>query len=130
MELRLALTSSDYERLVRFYCLGLGLEPEQLWSNDGGQAMLLNLGHATLELFDETQAGAIDQIEAGRRVSGPIRLALQVPDLEATMQRLLAHGAELVHPPVVTPWGDTNVRLQDPDGLQITLFQASIQPTA
>ena len=39
------------------------------------------------------------------------------------MQRLLAHGATLVHPPVVTPWGDYNVRLQDPDGLQITLFQ-------
>lgn len=92
--------------------------------------MLLNLGHATLELFDETQAQAIDQIESGRRISGHIRLALQVPDLEAAMERLLAHGAELVHPPVVTPWGDYNVRLQDPDGLQITLFQASAQPPA
>jgi hypothetical protein len=30
----------------------------------------------------------------------------------------------LVHPPVVTPWGDYNVRLEDPDGMQITLFQA------
>ena len=40
------------------------------------------------------------------------------------MERLLAHGATLVHPPVITPWGDYNVRLQDPDGMQITLFQA------
>jgi uncharacterized glyoxalase superfamily protein PhnB len=39
------------------------------------------------------------------------------------MERLLAHGATLVHPPVRTPWGDLNVRLQDPDGIQITLFQ-------
>jgi len=30
----------------------------------------------------------------------------------------------LVHPPVMTPWGDYNVRLQDPDGMQVTLFQA------
>jgi hypothetical protein len=27
--------------------------------------------------------------------------------------------------PVVTPWGDHNVRLQDPDGMQITLFQVA-----
>lgn len=130
LELRVALTSDDYERLVSFYCRGLGLEPEQLWSNDGGRAMLLNLGRATLELFDETQAQAIDQIEAGRRISGHIRLALQVPDLEAAMERLLAHGAALVHPPVVTPWGDHNARLQDPDGLQITLFQQPAQLSA
>jgi hypothetical protein len=25
----------------------------------------------------------------------------------------------------MTPWGDYNVRLQDPDGMQITLFQPS-----
>ncbi len=123
MQLRVAITSQDYQRLVRFYCDGLGLEPAQLWSNDGGQAMLLDMGKATVELFDEAQAQAIDQIEAGRRVSGRIRLALQVPDLTAAVKRLLAHGAELVHPPVVTPWGDRNARLQDPDGIQITLFQ-------
>jgi hypothetical protein len=29
----------------------------------------------------------------------------------------------MVHPPVMTSWGDYNVRLQDPDGMQITLFQ-------
>jgi uncharacterized glyoxalase superfamily protein PhnB len=81
------------------------------------------MGKATLEIFDETQAQTIDQIEAGQRISGQIRFALQVPDLKAAMQRLLAHGAILVHPPVVTPWGDRNVRLRDPDGLQITLFQ-------
>jgi uncharacterized glyoxalase superfamily protein PhnB len=52
-----------------------------------------------------------------------VRFALQVPDLHAAMQRLLANGATLVHPPIKTPWGDTNVRLQDPDGMQVTLFQ-------
>ena len=44
-------------------------------------------------------------------------------NLQAALERLLAHGATLVHPPVQTPWGDYNVRLQDPDGMQITLFQ-------
>jgi len=122
-ELRVAITTSDYERLVKFYCNGLGIEPAQLWNNGQGRAMILNMGSATLEIFDETQAETIDQIEAGQRVSGQIRFALQVDDLQATMERLLTNGATLVHAPVVTPWGDNNVRLQDPDGMQITLFQ-------
>lgn len=127
LELRVALTTSEYERLVKFYSDGLGLEPAAIWNNDGGRALILDMGRATLELFDETQAHVIDQIEAGKRVSGQIRFALQVPDLKAAMERLLAHGATLVHPPVMTPWGDYNVRLQDPDGLQVTLFQVMDQ---
>ena len=126
-ELRVALTTGDYERLVKFYSEGLGIEPSAVWNNDGGRALILDMGKATLELFDERQAEVIDQLEAGKRLSGQIRFALQVPDLKAAMERLLAHGATLVHPPVMTPWGDYNVRLQDPDGLQVTLFQAAGQ---
>jgi methylmalonyl-CoA/ethylmalonyl-CoA epimerase len=123
LELRVALTTTDYARSMKFYCDGLGLEPAQLWNNEQGQAAILDMGNATLEIFDEQQAHTVDQIEAGRRVTGQIRFALQVPDLKAAMERLLAHGATLVHPPVITPWGDRNVRLQDPDGMQITLFE-------
>jgi predicted enzyme related to lactoylglutathione lyase len=122
-ELRIALTTRDYERLVKFYCDGLGIEPAAIWNNGQGQAHVLNMGNATLEIFDEAQAETIDQIEVGRRISGQIRFALQVPDLKTAMERLLANGATLVHPPITTPWGDYNVRLQDPDGMQITLFQ-------
>ena len=122
-EMRVALTSSDFKRSVKFYCDGLGIEPAAVWNNGEGQALVLNMGNATLEIFDEAQAETIDQIEAGRRISGQIRFALQVPDLKAAIERLLAHGATLINPPIVTPWGDHNVRLQDPDGMQITLFQ-------
>ena len=64
----------------------------------------------------------MDAIEAGRRVSGKVRFAVQVPDSEGTAQRLVAAGAERVAPPVVTPWGDRNARVQAPDGMQLTLF--------
>lgn len=123
LELRVAVTTHDYERLVKFYCDGLGIEPAAIWNNGDGQALVLDMGKATLEIFDEPQAELIDQLEAGKRVSGQIRFALQVPDLQSAMDRLIANGATLVHPPVMTPWGDYNVRLQDPDGMQITLFQ-------
>lgn len=125
LELRVAVTTQDYERLVKFYCLGLGIEPAAVWNNDGGKALMLEMGKATLEIFDERQAEVIDGLEAGKRVSGQVRFALQVADLKAAMERMLANGATLVHDPVLTPWGDLNVRLQDPDGMQITLFQAN-----
>jgi len=125
LELRIALTVRDYERSVKFYCDGLGIEPAAIWNNGDGHALILDMGKATLEVFDEAQAETIDQLEAGQRVSGQIRFALQVPDLKVAMERLLAHGATLVHPPILTPWGDYNARLQDPDGMQITLFQVS-----
>lgn len=128
MELRVALTTEAYERLASFYLDGLGLRPAQVWPEDQGRALVLDMGKATLEVFDEKQARTVDQIEVGRRVSGPVRLALQVPDLQAAMESLLAHGATLVHPPVVTPWGDHNVRFQDPDGMQITLYQVPGEP--
>src|SRR4030067_585395 len=99
LELRVALTTADFERLVSFYCDGLGLEPAQVWPGDQGRALVLDIGKATLEVFDEMQAETIDQIEVGWRVSGQIRFALQVPDLNAALPRLLAQGATPFHPP-------------------------------
>jgi catechol 2,3-dioxygenase-like lactoylglutathione lyase family enzyme len=124
LELRVALTTEAFDRLASFYRNGLGLEPSQVWPEDQGRALVLDMGKATLEVFNEKQAQTIDQMEAGRRISGQIRFALQVPDLDAAMKRLLAHGATIVHAPVVTPWGAKTVRFQDPDGMQITLYQA------
>jgi len=124
LELRVAITTDDFERLADFYRQGLGLEPSQVWPEDQGRALVLDLGKATLEIFDEKQAETVDMIEVGRRTSGQIRFALQVPDLNAAAERLVASGAAPVHPPVVTPWGDETARFQDPDGMQITLYQA------
>jgi len=127
LELRVAVTTQDFERLASFYRVGLGLEPSQVWPEDQGRALVLDMGRATLEVFDEKQAQTIDKLEVGRPIGGRIRFALQVPDLNAAILRLQAHGASLVHPPVITPWGDRNARFQDPDGMQITLYQTPAQ---
>ncbi len=123
LQLRVVLTTEDYEQLSKFYLEGLGLEPAAVFHNGGGTGLLLELGEATMEVFDEGQAQAIDEIEAGKRVSGQIRFALQVPDLQEAMDRMIAHGATLVHQPIIPPWGGHSVRLQDPGGMQITLFE-------
>lgn len=122
LEFRVALTVQDWEAAVRFYREGLGLEPGPLFE-DGGKGQLFHTGPSTLEVFDEAQAAGVDNIEVGQRVSGQIRFAFQVPDLEAALERAQQYGASLVHEAVETPWGDRNARLQSPEGLQITLFE-------
>jgi len=124
LELRVALTTESFERLAHFYRVGLGLEPAQVWPTEQGRALVLALGRATIEIFDEKQAETVDQIEVGKRITGPIRFAFEVPDLEVATERLLSSGAIMVHPIVQTPWGDRNVRFQDPEGMQITLYQS------
>jgi catechol 2,3-dioxygenase-like lactoylglutathione lyase family enzyme len=121
-ELRVTLTVDDFDQAVAFYRDALGLEQLADWSTDDGRVVVLAAGRATLELFDQAQAAAVDDIEAGRRVSGTVRLALQVPDSEELAHRLVRAGASEVAPPVTTPWGDRNARVQAPDGMQLTLF--------
>ena len=64
--------------------------------------MLLDAGRATLELTDATHAAYIDEVEVGRRVAGPIRVAFEVDDSQAATDALVAAGATLIAPPTET----------------------------
>lgn len=122
MEFRVVLTVPDFDQAVAFYRDALGLDQLADWSGEDRRVILLDAGRATLELFDERQAESVDRIEAGRRVSGQVRLAIEVEDLDAVSRQLVAAGAEAEAAPVVPPWGGRNARLRTPDGLQLTLF--------
>jgi lactoylglutathione lyase len=121
-ELRLALTVADFEASVAFYRDGLRLPELEIWEAEDGHGILLEAGRATIELIDENHARAVDEIEVGRRVAGPVRLALEVDDSLASAEPLVDRGAEVLGGPVETPWRHRNVRLRAPDGLQLTLF--------
>src|SRR6516165_4834217 len=121
-ELRIALTVEDFGQALAFYRDALGLEQVADWSSATGRVVVLDAGRATLELLDAAQAETVDAIEAGRRVSGTVRLAIRVADSQDTAARLVAAGAGRVAPPVRTPWGDRNARVRAPDGMQLTLF--------
>lgn len=122
-ELRLVVTTPDYDDALRFYrdTLGLG-EVAAFSSPTGGHVTILDAGRATLELMDEANAAYVDEVEVGRRVAGHIRVALEVPDSTATTRRLEAAGATVIAAPTETPWRSVNARLDAPAGLQLTLF--------
>jgi methylmalonyl-CoA/ethylmalonyl-CoA epimerase len=121
-ELRVALTVPDFDRAVAFYGDALGLRQIADWSSDTGRVVVFDAGRATLELLDEAQAATVDEIEAAGKVSGAVRLALEVQDSDLLAAQLVVAGAERVAPPVTTPWGDRNARVRAPDGMQLTLF--------
>jgi catechol 2,3-dioxygenase-like lactoylglutathione lyase family enzyme len=124
-ELRLVLTVDYFDQATAFFRDALGLKQVAAWENGGGHALLLDVGRATLEIFDQAQARAIDEIEVGRRVAGQVRVAFQTSNSESTANNLVTAGAKILGGPVLTPWGHRNVRLQGPEGVQLTLFTPS-----
>lgn len=123
LEFRVALTAQDYDRLVAFYEEILGLEADEIWTAENNKGVIYDMGRGTLEILDEQSAATVDRLEVGERVSGQIRFALQVEDVDAVVAKAVSKGAKLVHDPIITPWRHKNARLQSPDGLQITLFE-------
>ena len=118
-ELRLALTVRDLGAALAFWRDALGLPQEAEFEQAGGRVVVLGAGRATIELLDDTQAEYVDGIEVGRRAAPAVRVALQVADSTETADRLEAAGATVLGGPVVTPWEDTNVRLDTPDAVLV-----------
>jgi lactoylglutathione lyase len=110
-ELRLVVTTEDYDLALHFYRDVLGLKERAAFASDGGHVTILEAGRATLELTDSIHAEFIDKVEVGRRVAGHVRVAFGVDD-----------SATVLAEPTRTPWNSLNARLQGPAGLQLTLF--------
>lgn len=121
-ELRLVVTAADYDEALRFYRDVLGLPERAAFSSPDGRVTILEAGRATLEITDPNHAAFIDEVEVGRRVAGPIRVAFEVDDSTATTARLAEAGAEVIAEPTRTPWNSLNSRLEAPGALQLTLF--------
>ena len=117
------MTAPDYDTALRFYRDVLGLtESGSYTSPAGDRVTILDAGTATLELAEPGYAAYIDEVEVGRRVAGPVRVAFEVDDCRAVTDRLAAAGAEIIAPPTGTPWDSLNSRLSGPAGLQLTVF--------
>ncbi len=122
-EMRLVVTSPDYDAALAFYRDTLGLRERTAYHSPGGRVTILEAGLATLELADPGHAAYVDEVEVGRRVAGHIRVALEVGDCQSALEASLRAGARLVAEPTRTPWNSLNARLEAPAVLQLTLFQ-------
>lgn len=134
-QLRLVLETADLDAALAFYRDVLGLRQVEAYDGPGGaRVVILEVPTATLELANPAQVAYIDDVEVGRPVAHPypltVRVAFEVPDAAAAAQRLADGGAELVAPPVETPWRSLNARFEAPGGMQITVFEELDPPAA
>ena len=123
-QLRVVVTADDFDQALSFYRDVLGLTEQAAFEGDGdARVVILDAGHATLELANPDQAAMIDRVEVGRRVSPHIRLAFEVDDARMVTASLASAGAEVIGGPAVTPWNSLNSRLRAPADVQLTLFE-------
>jgi methylmalonyl-CoA/ethylmalonyl-CoA epimerase len=124
-ELRIILTVENLDEVIAFYRDVVGLQTSKEWDEATGSGIILEAGRASLELVDKNHAAHIDAIEVGKRVAGPVRLALNVgQNIEGASRHLLRGGAAKVAEIKQAPWSKV-MRMQDPAGMQFTLFENS-----
>ena len=123
-ELRVVVAAEEYEAAVGFYRDVLGMREQAAFAGPGGaEVTILDAGRATFEIANPAQRRFIDEVEVGRQVAPPIRLAFEVDDVVRASGTLVAAGATEVAAPRPTPFGSVNARLDAPAELQITLFE-------
>lgn len=123
-QLRLVIEAEDLDEAVHFYRDVLGLTEQAAFQGEGdARVVILEAGHATLELANPAQKAMIDQAEAGGAVSPRIKAAIEVADTREVTAALVAAGGHLISDVTMTPWHSLNSRVAGPAGLQLTIFQ-------
>ena len=124
MDLRICIDVSDMDRGIAFYTDGLGLQVGRRLRSDWVE--LLG-GPCPIDLLCEAQGTAPlgdghPQRRDYTRHWTPLHLDFVVTDLDATVQRLIAHGAKLERPVQDRRWGRM-ANLADPFGHGFDLLE-------
>jgi catechol 2,3-dioxygenase-like lactoylglutathione lyase family enzyme len=123
-ELRVCLHVEDFDVAVAQYRDGLGLTVVDSWTHPGGErGVLFGVVPAALEIFDRPQAELVDLVESGEDHGRDHGLRVEVENLEqlyslaATLERAGGHRCQVVN----TPWEQICLRIDMPDGEQLTI---------
>ncbi|WP_265445688.1 VOC family protein [Flexivirga meconopsidis] len=124
-QLRLIIETDDFDEALRFYRDVLGMPEQAAFATEGDDRVaILHAGVATIELATREHAEAIDKVEGMPPNVGPtLRIALEVADTTAAVDAVRDAGAEVLAPPIETPFRSLNARVQGPAGWQVTFFQ-------
>jgi predicted enzyme related to lactoylglutathione lyase len=110
---RVLLCPSNLAGSRRFYKDVLSLAVYREFGDPADPAVVFFLGGGFLEV-----SGA-----ARERATANLSLWLQVRDVAAEHQRLVALDVEMLQPPRRQPWGLIEMSLADPDGVRIVLVE-------
>jgi predicted enzyme related to lactoylglutathione lyase len=114
---RVILRPSDPARSRRFYRDTLGLAVYREFGPADSPGTVFFLGGGFLEVSGHSDGGPTAP------GSQQVAIWLQVRDLTAEHQRLVAAGAYVVREPRVEPWGLREMWVEDPDGVRLVMVE-------
>ena len=103
----LAIAVTDLDSALAFYRDGLGLSVSEIEdvAREGVRVAFLPVGDSHIELMQPIAADTGVTKWMAKHGQGMHHLCLAVPDIEAALARLAAHGAQLINPVPVTRTG-------------------------
>ena len=112
---RILLHPVDFAPSLHFYRDILALPVYREWGVEGEPAhgIVFFLGGGYLELSGRSTTPPDDKLE----------LWLQVRDVDATHEELVAKGVVIEEAPVDKPWGLREMRALDPDGVHLVIIE-------
>jgi catechol 2,3-dioxygenase-like lactoylglutathione lyase family enzyme len=103
--------TTRFDASVHFYRDVLGLELVEEWREDGHGAVLRLTPDVDLELIELESADGY----------GGVALGLEVEDVDATYERVVAAGASAKAPPI-DAWGKRGFGTRDPNGVPVNIY--------
>jgi predicted enzyme related to lactoylglutathione lyase len=111
---RVLVRPAEPERSRRFYRDTLGLAVYREFGPPDNPGLVFFAGQGFIEVSGRSEAPL---------TAGPTAIWLQVRDVRAEHERLVARGVTVVREPRTEPWGLIEMWIEDPDGVRIVLVE-------
>ncbi len=126
---KMFITVHDPEAALGFYRDALGLEVRQDVENDGFRWVTLAPEGQNLDVVLSQPHGGRSESEGDALLAlvtqGSMQAAIfRTDDLEATFDRVVASGAEVLEEPTDQFWGVRDCAVRDPSGNMVRIEQA------
>lgn len=110
------ITTPDLPRLQRFYVELLGaVETSRV--PDEGPVFFVGLR------VDDAELGLVTDADVDLEHPQRLLVSVDVPDVDALLERVTDLGGTVLGPPNDMPWGQRVAHVQDPDGNAVNLTQ-------
>jgi lactoylglutathione lyase len=114
------LTTTDIDRALGFYRDLLGFATTYRFPESGDPAYVgLQLGASQLGIGVDPTVGDASASNMQSTRDAAFALWVYCDDCDAAVERLRAHGVEILEEPHDRPWGERVAVVQDPDGNRV-----------
>lgn len=115
-QFRFFFNPQDFEKSDQFYRKGLELPLDHDWNfGPGDRGAVFHAGKGMVEILELAPGAAYVKPQG-------ISMMIQVQDVDDWYKRAQDRKLAVIQEPATYPWGHRVLRLQDPDGIVVSLF--------